>query len=86
MVGYIPKVLPRKVKGNSVVLRSEAHTGSMMPLSKTIEQRMDQSGKKVTVIDIDPMLGRYVVFREYKNKGPFLTKLHIVQKKAEMPK
>lgn len=86
MVGYIPKVVPRKIRNNLVAFRSEANTGYFDGSLKTVEERTDLSGKKATRIGIDPVIGRYVVMKETKIKGPFLTKAHIVSKKAELPK
>ncbi len=77
MIGFVPKVVPRKLKGNNCVLRSEANTGSTWQLRKTDAQRMDQTGRKVQEIRYDPVVGRYVLFKEAKMKGPFLLKAHI---------
>lgn len=86
MVGFIPKVIPRKMRGNLVAFRSEANTGYFKGSLKTEEERTDLSGKKPQRIEIDPIINRYVVMKEVKIKGPFLTKAHIVAKKAELPK
>lgn len=86
MVGYIPKVVPRKIRNNLVAFRSEANTGYFDGALKTIEERTDLSGKKTQRIGIDPLINRYVVMKEVKIKGPFLTKAHVVTKKAEIPK
>lgn len=77
MVGYVPKVVPRKLKGNNCVLRSEANTGSCMGLRKTEAERTDQTGRKVQKVCYDPVIDRYVLFKEAKNKGPFMLKAHI---------
>lgn len=47
MVGYIPKVIPRKIKNNMVALRSQASTGSMQGYMKTESERLDATGRKV---------------------------------------
>lgn len=84
MVGYIPKVIPRKIKNNLVALRSEANTGHFEGYLKTEPERMDATGRKVQHRLYDPILQRYTLFREAKVKGPFLLKSHI-GKKAEHP-
>jgi ribosomal protein L33 len=80
LVGYVPKVVPRKVKGCMVAMRSEANTGNFFVHFKSEAQRMDQTGKKLQMIHYDPSVQRYVVHKETKVKGPFLTKANIQKK------
>lgn len=80
MVGYIPKVIPRKIKNNLVALRSEANTGSIEGYIKTEEERLDATGRKVQKVLYDPVLQRHTLFRETKIRGPFLMKSHIAKR------
>ncbi|CUG51496.1 Hypothetical protein, putative [Bodo saltans] len=84
MVGYLPKVIPRKIKGNMVALRSEANTGAFEGYLKTEAERLDATGRKIQRPLYDPILQRFTLFKEAKIKGPFMTKSHIL-KKAEHP-
>ena len=84
MVGYIPKVNPRKAKGALVSLRSEANTGFFEGHLKTANERMDNTGKKMQTVIYDPMGGRYVVAKEAKLKQPVLGK-NSIQKKVTTP-
>lgn len=84
MVGFIPKVIPRKIKGNMVALRSEANTGHFEGYLKSDVERLDATGRKIQRTLYDPNLQRFTLFREAKVKGPFLTKSHIT-KKADHP-
>jgi len=79
LVGHIPKFNPRTAKGMMVALRSEANTGHFEDYFKTEAERMDTTGRKVSKVMYDPVLGRHVVFREAKLKGPFLLKSHIAK-------
>jgi ribosomal protein L33 len=80
MVGFIPKVIPRKVKGNLIALRSEANTGYMEGYLKSEAERQDNTGRKVQKVLYDPWLQRHTLFKEAKIKGPFLTKAHIAKR------
>lgn len=83
--GFIPKVVPRKIKGNLIALRSEAATGSMIGHLKSEFERMDMLGRKVQHAAYDPVIRRYVLFRESKIKAPFLTKANIQPKFDGIP-
>ncbi|EAN92820.1 hypothetical protein C3747_29g1005c [Trypanosoma cruzi] len=80
MVGFIPKVIPRKIKNNMVALRSEANTGHMEGYMKTEAERLDATGRKVQKVLWDPVLQRHCLFKETKIRGPFMTKANIVKK------
>ncbi|KEG14141.1 hypothetical protein DQ04_00601080 [Trypanosoma grayi] len=80
MVGFIPKVIPRKIKNNMVALRSEANTGHMEGYLKTEVERLDATGRKVQKVLWDPVLQRHCLFKETKIKGPFMTKSAIARK------
>ncbi|AAZ10772.1 uncharacterized protein TEOVI_000874100 [Trypanosoma equiperdum] len=84
MVGFIPKVIPRKIKNNMVALRSEANTGHMEGYLKTETERLDATGRKVQKVLWDPVLQRHCLFKETKIKGPFMTKSAIA-KKVDFP-
>ncbi|KAH9577592.1 hypothetical protein LSM04_008873 [Trypanosoma melophagium] len=84
MVGFIPKVIPRKIKNNMVALRSEANTGHMEGYLKTESERLDATGRKLQKVLWDPILQRYCLFKETKIRGPFMTKSSIA-KKVEFP-
>jgi hypothetical protein len=84
MVGYIPKVVPRKIKGALIAMRSEANTGYFDGHIKTAAERMEQSGKRLGHVIWDPLVERMVVARESKVKGAMLSKSHI-QKKITTP-
>lgn len=80
MVGFIPKVIPRKIRNNMVAMRSEANTGHIEGYIKTETERMDATGRKIHRTLWDPILQRYTLFKETKTRGPFLTKSHIAKK------
>ena len=80
MVGFVPKVVARKVKGALFGLRSEASTGHMEGAMRTQIERTDGAGKKVERVLFDPVIARFAVFREMKLKGPFYTKSNIAKK------
>ncbi|GET92354.1 hypothetical protein, conserved [Leishmania tarentolae] len=80
MVGFIPKVVPRKIRNNMVALRSEANTGHMEGYIKTEAERLDATGRKLQKTMWDPVLQRYTLMRETKVRGPFLTKSNIARK------
>lgn len=82
MVGFLPKVVPRKIRNNQVALRSEANTGHIEGYLKTELERLDATGRKVQKVMYDPILQRYTLFKETKLRGPFLVKANIVK---EMP-
>nr|CCC90061.1 conserved hypothetical protein [Trypanosoma congolense IL3000] len=84
MVGFLPKVIPRKIKNNMVALRSEANTGHMEGYLKAEDERLDATGRKVQKVMWDPVLQRHCLFKETKIKGPFMTKAAIA-KKVEFP-
>ena len=84
MVGYVPKVNPRKIKGALVSLRSDANTGYFEGHMKSAQERMDNTGKKMQVVMYDPVVGRHVVAKEAKLKQPVLVKSSI-QKKVTTP-
>ncbi|RNF12244.1 uncharacterized protein Tco025E_06558 [Trypanosoma conorhini] len=84
MVGFIPKVIPRKIKNNMVALRSEANTGHIEGYLKTEAERLDATGRKVQKVLWDPVLQRHCLFKETKIRGPFMTKTAIV-KKTDFP-
>ena len=77
MVGYIPKVNYRKLRGCMVALRSEANTGHFEDYFKNEAERMDTTGRKVSKVLYDPVVQRYCLYKETKLKGPFLLKSHI---------
>lgn len=79
MVGFLPKVVPRKIRNNQVALRSEANTGHIEGYLKTELERLDITGRKLQKVHYDPILQRYTLFKEAKLRGPFLTKLNIVK-------
>ena len=85
MVGYIPKVIPRKIKNNMVALRSEANTGHMEGYLKMDTERLDATGRKLQKILWDPVLQRYTIMKEAKLRGPFMAKSNIIAKPAEHP-
>lgn len=78
-VGYIPKVIPRKLKNCVVALRSEANTAFFRPYFKNETERLDQTGRKLKFTIFDPILQRYVLAQETKIRGPYLTKAHVQQ-------
>ncbi|KAI5686519.1 hypothetical protein MNV84_03148 [Leishmania braziliensis] len=80
MVGFIPKVIPRKIRNNMVALRSEANTGHMEGYLKTEAERLDATGRKLQKVMWDPVLQRYTLMKETKVRGPFLTKSNIARK------
>lgn len=80
MVGFLPKVVPRKIRNNQVALRSEANTGHIEGYLKKEDERLDATGKKLQRVMYDPILQRYTLFKEAKLRGPFLTKSHVVKK------
>ncbi|KAG5493264.1 hypothetical protein GH5_02005 [Leishmania sp. Ghana 2012 LV757] len=80
MVGFIPKVIPRKIRNNMVALRSEANTGHMEGYIKTEAERLDATGRRLQKVMWDPVLQRYTLMKETKVRGPFLTKSHIARK------
>ncbi|CAJ1007876.1 hypothetical protein Q4I28_003189 [Leishmania naiffi] len=80
MVGFIPKVIPRKIRNNMVALRSEANTGHMEGYIKTEAERLDATGRKLQKVMWDPVLQRYTLMKETKVRGPFLTKSNIARK------
>ncbi|KAG5468329.1 hypothetical protein LSCM1_02309 [Leishmania martiniquensis] len=80
MVGFIPKVIPRKIRNNMVALRSEANTGHMEGYIKTEAERLDATGRKLQKVMWDPVLQRYTLMKETKMRGPFLTKSNIARK------
>lgn len=84
MVGYVPKVVTRKIKGALCHLRSEANSGAAYGHLKNEQERMENTGKKMQRVMLDPHLARYAVFKEDKAKKPLLTKSHI-QKKVVPP-
>ena len=84
MVGYVPKVVPRKIKGALVSMRSEANTGYYDGHIKSPIERQEMAGKKMTKVMFDPVVGRYVVAKEAKIKQPVLVKGQI-QKKVTTP-
>ena len=77
LVGYIPKVIPRKLKGALVHMRSEANTGSFPGYLKNDRERLENTGKKLQQVHIDPVLGRYTVHKESKVKTASILKSHI---------
>ncbi|CBZ30397.1 conserved hypothetical protein [Leishmania mexicana MHOM/GT/2001/U1103] len=80
MVGFIPKVIPRKIRNNMVALRSEANTGHMEGYIKTESERLDATGRKLQKTMWDPVLQRYTLMKETKVRGPFMTKSNIARK------
>ncbi|KAG5494020.1 hypothetical protein JKF63_01853 [Porcisia hertigi] len=80
MVGFIPKVIPRKIRNNAVALRSEANTGHMEGYIKTEAERLDATGRKLQKVMWDPVLQRYTLMKETKVRGPFMTKSNIARK------
>lgn len=80
MVGFIPKVVPRKIRNNTVALRSEANTGHMEGYIKTETERLDATGRKLQKVMWDPVLQRYTIMKETKVRGPFMTKSNIARK------
>ncbi|KAK7196804.1 hypothetical protein NESM_000620800 [Novymonas esmeraldas] len=80
MVGFIPKVIPRKIRNNTVALRSEANTGHMEGYIKTESERLDATGRKLQKVMWDPVLQRYTLMKETKVRGPFMTKSNIARK------
>ena len=77
-VGFIPKVIRRKVRGAFVALRSQANTGSFISHLKSNAELKDSSaGRKLNEVCYDRMIDRYCVFSESKLKGPFLLKSHV---------
>ncbi|CCW66504.1 unnamed protein product [Phytomonas sp. Hart1] len=79
MVGFIPKVIPRKIRNNTIAFRSEANTGHIEGHIKTESERMDMTGRKIQKVMWDPVLQRYMLFKESKLRGPFMTKACIVR-------
>lgn len=79
MVGFLPKVIPRKIRNNQVALRSEANTGHIEGYLKTDLERLDVTGRKLQKVMYDPILQRYALFKETKLRGPFLVKGNIVK-------
>lgn len=84
MVGFIPKVIPRKIRNNTVALRSEANTGHIEGYIKTETERLDATGRKLQKVMWDPVLQRHTLFKEAKLRGPFMTKTNIARK-VEFP-
>jgi hypothetical protein len=84
MVGYIPSFVPRKAKNCLVMMRSEANTAFGIGYLKPTAERLDTTGRKVTQVRFDPVIGRYCLFKEAKIKGVALSKAHI-QKPAPLP-
>jgi hypothetical protein len=80
MAGYVPKVVPRKLKGALCSFRSEANTGYFVGHVKNPTERMDNSGKRLQRVIYDPIVCRHVVAKETKIKAPTLTKSHIQRK------
>eukprot|EP00758_Cryptobia_borreli_P007367 Tbor_TRINITY_DN5286_c0_g2::TRINITY_DN5286_c0_g2_i2::g.16861::m.16861 len=80
MVGFIPKVVPRKVRGALISIRSESNTGAYLGTLRTETERVDSVGKKVERLSYDPIVGRYTIHKEAKIKTPVMTKMHIVKK------
>ncbi|EPY33805.1 hypothetical protein STCU_01961 [Strigomonas culicis] len=80
MVGFIPKVIPRKIRNNMVALRSEANTGHIEGYIKTESERLDATGRKLQKVMWDPILQQYTLFKETKVRGPFMTKSNIARK------
>lgn len=80
MVGFIPKVIPRKIRNNTVALRSEANTAHIEGYIKTESERLDATGRKLQKTLWDPVLQRHTLFREVKVRGPFMTKSAIARK------
>ena len=80
MVGYIPKVVPRKVKGALIKLHSDANTGYSEGYIKTTDERMENTGKRLAKVIMDPLVGRPVVAREAKIKSAGSLKSHIQRK------
>lgn len=80
MVGFIPKVIPRKIRNNTVALRSEANTGHMEGYIKTETERMDATGRKLQKVMWDPILQRHTLMKETKVRGPFMTKNNLARK------
>ena len=79
MVGFIPKVIPRKIKNNMVAMRSEANTGHIEGYLKSEAERLDATGRKLQKVMYDPILQRHTLFKEAKIRGPFLTKSSIMK-------
>ena len=84
MVGYVPKVVPRKIKGALVMMRSEANTGVYEGYIKNPIERMENTGKKHQAVMFDEAIGRHVVAKEAKIKAPTMTKT-CIQKKVQVP-
>ncbi len=84
LCGYIPKVVPRKIKGALVMMHAESNTGHGVGYVKSERERIEQTGKKLQKVAIDPILGRYVVMKESRIKHPSNLKSHI-QKKINSP-
>lgn len=80
MVGFIPKVIPRKIRNNTVAMRSEANTGHIEGYIKTEAERLDATGRKIQKVLWDPILQRHTLFKETKLRGPFMTKAAVVRK------
>eukprot|EP00759_Apiculatamorpha_spiralis_P053830 PhF_6_TR6463/c0_g1_i1/m.9670 len=78
MVGYMEKVVHRKVRNCIVAMRSEANTGAFIVYTKKESEMIDQTGKKIQQIRFDQSLGRMTLFKEAKLKGPFMLKSHVV--------
>ncbi|CCW60686.1 unnamed protein product [Phytomonas sp. EM1] len=79
MVGFIPKVIPRKIRNNTIAFRSEANTGHIEGHIKTESERLDMTGRKLQKIMWDPILQRHTLFKEAKLRGPFMTKSNIAR-------
>ena len=84
MVGYIPKVVPRKIKGALVHMRSDANTGFYEGHLKNALERTDQSGKRLQHVIWDPVVERLVVAKENKVKTPLNTKTMIQKKLTDV--
>lgn len=80
MVGFIPKVIPRKIRNNTVAMRSEANTGHIEGYIKTENERLDATGRKLQKVMWDPILQRHTLFRENKIRGPFMTKTALARR------
>lgn len=80
MVGFIPRVVPRKIRNNTVALRSEANTGHIEGYMKTESERLDATGRKLQKVMWDPILQRHTLLKETKLRGPFMTKANIARK------
>ena len=76
---------PRRIRGAHVALRNESNTGIWDEYIKTAEERVDNSGKKLGKLTMDPVLGRYCIARESKLRTSKLTKAHIPTRPTTWP-